>query len=107
MKASHLLKLTAISLLGLTISAHAATYKGSYKGESYMPSWTPYWYAGWNLGVSDVNDVGTVANPKQTGPGWSADMGYQWTPMFGAELGFTQYHNSNEDDRATSTNFGS
>lgn len=67
------------------------------------PVFMPNWYVGGNIGVSIAHDK-VAANSSdsitQTGPGWSADIGYQFAEyyriLFAGELGFTQYHNSNE-----------
>lgn len=58
-----------------------------------------HWYVAGNLGVSHLYDKHTPGIPSsvdENGPGWDADLGYQWNSILGAELGYTQYYNSRE-----------
>ena len=58
-----------------------------------------HWYAGANLGVSHLHDShnpGSRNSVDENGPGGSAQLGYQFNSVFGAELGYTQYKNSRE-----------
>lgn len=66
----------------------------------------PHFYAGGHVGVSRTHDnpaVGTANSVTQIGPGWTADLGYQffqfYRAIFAGEIGYTQYHNSNETAR--------
>lgn len=107
---NRMIKLMLIGAGLAVISANAfATHavkqqpKMSYKGEApqsfccnYVP---PHWYVAGNLGVSHLYDLpaqGSGDSVDQNGPGWDATVGYQFTRIFGAELGYTQYYNSRE-----------
>ena len=89
---------------------HHAKKHHIYKEEAPMPvaltpvnTFEPNWYVGGNIGVSRTHDkkvVGSNDSVTQIGPGWTADVGYQFFQFYratlAAELGFTQYHKSNE-----------
>lgn len=68
----------------------------------------PNWYVGGHIGVSRTHDQaapGSGDSVTQIGPGWTADLGYQFFEyrrlILAGELGYTQYHNSNETTPAT------
>ncbi len=68
-----------------------------------MPSFMPSWYVGGHVGVSRTHDdpaVNSGDSVTQIGPGWTVDLGYRFYQFYRAtlagELGYTQYHNSNE-----------
>jgi hypothetical protein len=68
-----------------------------------VPSFIPSWYVGGHVGISRTHDKaapGSGDSVTQIGPGWTADLGYQFVEwhraIFAGELGYTQYHNSNE-----------
>jgi hypothetical protein len=61
------------------------------------------WYVGGHIGESITHDNRAPASSDsvtQIGPGWTVDLGYQFAEfrraIFAGELGYTQYHNSNE-----------
>ena len=65
----------------------------------------PHWYMGGNLGVSHLHDkaaAGSTDYVDQNGPGWNVNVGAQFirifAGMFGAELGYTQYADSRENN---------
>ena len=63
-----------------------------------------HWYVGANLGVSHLYDnetSGTNNSVTENGPGWSVNGGYQFNSLLGAEIGFTQYHDSRETSGST------
>lgn len=82
----------------------------NYKDELPAPipvavvnAFVPHWYVGGHVGVSRTHDEPALRSNDsvtQIGPGWTADLGYQLIQFYratlAAELGFTQYHNSNE-----------
>jgi len=76
----------------------------SYKDQLPVePVFVPNWYVGAHIGVSRTHDNQTPNSGDsvtQIGPGWTADLGYQFAEwhraLFAGELGYTQYHNSNE-----------
>jgi len=70
-----------------------------YKQEAGRPivMWMPHWYVGANIGISDLHDNYTIGSVKETGPGGSVDAGYQFSPMWGVEAGYTEYYNSRND----------
>src|SRR3990167_859402 len=86
-----------------------------YKDEGALPivvitpAFVPTWYVEGNIGVSRVHDkkaAGSTTNSvTQTGPGWSADAGYQFYNyrnfLFAGELGYTNYHDSTENTGTT------
>ncbi|MDR3492104.1 MAG: outer membrane beta-barrel protein [Gammaproteobacteria bacterium] len=86
--------------------APQVTHMVDYKNEVIMPiapMFVPHWYAGGHVGVSRTHDnaaAGSGNSVTQYGPGWTADVGYQFIQFYratlAAELGYTQYHNSNE-----------
>jgi hypothetical protein len=107
-----ILKLTLISasLLALSINAYAKHHAShpSYKGEAMVScdcdNIPPHWYVAGNLGVSHLYDKASQNSGNsvdENGPGWDATFGYQFTRMFGAELGYTQYYNSRETSAST------
>lgn len=78
-------------------------YKEVYKDVIPVTAFVPNWYAGGHLGVSRTHDnaaAGSGDSVTQIGPGWTVDLGYQFYQFYkatlAAELGYTQYHNSNE-----------
>lgn len=71
--------------------------------EMPVPMFVPSWYVGFHLGESRTHDSpapGSGDSVTQIGPGWTANLGYQFVQFYratiAAELGYTQYHNSNE-----------
>lgn len=90
----------------LAMNAHAAKHHQavSYKGEAMPVScdcnvFAPHWYVAGNLGLSRVYDdpaPGSGDTVHEYGPGWDADIGYQFNRMFGLEAGYSQYYNSRE-----------
>lgn len=101
------------ALLGASITVLASTASAmshpSYKGEAVPPCSSAqctagHWYVAANLGVSHLYDddaPGSNNSVDQNGPGWDATFGYQYTPMLGGELGYTQYYNSRETNGST------
>src|SRR5579863_7718196 len=66
-------------------------------------TFVPSWYVGGHVGMSRTHDKaapGSGDSVTQIGPGWTADLGYNFfqyrRATFAGELGYTQYHNSNE-----------
>lgn len=58
-----------------------------------------HWYVSGNIGVSHLHDTKAPRSKDsvdENGPGFSAFGGYQFNSVFGAELGYTQYHDSRE-----------
>jgi hypothetical protein len=58
-----------------------------------------HWYVAASGGVSHLYDdpaPGSGDSVDENGPGWDADIGYQWNSILGTELGYTQYYNSRE-----------
>lgn len=123
-KNNKILKLTLLTTLILSSSpiafAHSKhhckegcmTHEATYKGEVPMPApvnmFERNWYVGGNIGVSRTHDnasPGSGNSVTQIGPGWTADLGYQFVQFYratlAAELGYTQYHNSNETTPGT------
>lgn len=100
-----------------------ATAPVDFKGEATPVhtanySWLSTWYAGANVGESRTHDkpaAGTADSVTQIGPGWSVDLGYQFLEFYratlAAELGYTQYYNSNETlpgvNKASTAHFAS
>jgi len=86
-----------------------ATQATDYKMMGALPpAFVPSWYVGGNMGVSYVHDnkaSGTSNSVTQAGPGWSVDLGYQFLDfhnlLVAGELGYTQYHASNETTATT------
>ena len=91
-----------------TAPATETTYK-NYKDEmtqmivTAVPLFVPHWYVGAHMGVSRTHDKaapGSGNSVTQIGPGWTVNLGYQFVQFYratlAAELGYTQYHNSNE-----------
>lgn len=86
--------------------AQVVVYNGAYKDAMPMEPvnmFVPHWYVGGHVGVSRTHDKaapGSADSVTQIGPGWTADLGYQFFQFYkatlAAELGYTQYHNSNE-----------
>ncbi|MEO8400276.1 MAG: outer membrane beta-barrel protein [Gammaproteobacteria bacterium] len=112
-----ILKLTAIAAVSFAFSNTALAHKykhhckscdaapmETYKDTGMLePIWTPHWYAGANIGVSNTHDKRTISgvgSVKNTGPGWSVDGGYQFTPTWGAEMGYTGYNISYDDSHS-------
>lgn len=65
---------------------------------------TAHWYVAGNIGVSHLYDdeaTGSGRSVDESGPGWDADLGYQFNSMFGSEVGYTQYYNSRETSGST------
>lgn len=99
-------KLALFTALISSSAVFAHDYKDAhYKDEPVAPTYTfvPNWYIGGHIGVSRTHDkaaIGSGDAVTQIGPGWTADVGYQFAQFyqttFAAELGYTQYHNSNE-----------
>lgn len=59
----------------------------------------PYWYVGAHIGVSHLHDdpaPGSGDSVDENGPGGTVLTGFQFDPFWGAELGFTKYHDSRE-----------
>lgn len=87
---------------------HAAPQVVTYKDEmpiiiAPVSTFVRNWYVGANIGESRTHDKKAPASSDsvtQIGPGWSVDLGYQFAEfrraLFAGELGYTQYHNSNE-----------
>lgn len=87
---------------------HRAPVATTYKGQepvvvAVVPSFVPGWYVGGHIGLSRTHDKaapGSGDSVTQIGPGWTVDLGYQFVQWYratlAAELGYTQYHNSNE-----------
>ena len=75
--------------------------QGTYKDEAVnVPMWGAHWYAEANIGLSRTHDKRLVAglgSVRNSGPGWNVDAGYQFTPIWGLEGGFTKYHDSHYD----------
>jgi len=78
-------------------------YKDEVPAPAPIYSFLGKWYVGGNIGESRTHDkkaAGTSDSVTQIGPGWSVDLGYQIVQFYRAilsgELGYTQYHNSNE-----------
>lgn len=72
------------------------------------PVFVRNWYVGGHVGESRTHDKpapGSSDSVTQIGPGWTADLGYQFAEyyraIFAGELGYTQYHNSNETSPGT------
>ncbi len=75
----------------------------AYKDQPIVDVFVPYWYVGGHVGVSRTHDdaaPNSGDSVTQIGPGWTADLGFKfyqfWRATLAAELGYTQYHNSNE-----------
>lgn len=118
-KAGTLLKLAVLStVMTLPLSvALANTAHSNYKAEPIQTvtykEMTPaafvrYWYVGGHIGESRTHDKkapGSSDSVTQIGPGWTVDLGYQFAEfyrvLFAGELGYTQYHNSNETTPGT------
>jgi len=73
-----------------------------------MPVYTfmPNWYVGAHIGESRAHDrptAGLGSSVTQIGPGWTADIGYQFYQFrratFAGELGYTQYHQSSDNTK--------
>ncbi|RDI44559.1 outer membrane beta-barrel protein [Aquicella lusitana] len=63
-----------------------------------------HWYAGGNIGISHLHDdpnSGSGNSVDENGPGWSVVGGYQFNSILGAEMGYTQYHDSRETSGST------
>lgn len=93
---------------------HKVSQEVIYKDQVPVPVYTfvPNWYVGGHVGLSRTHDKAAPASGDsvtQIGPGWTADLGYQFfeyrRAIFAGELGYTQYHNSNET--APNTNVAS
>ncbi|MDX1900414.1 MAG: outer membrane beta-barrel protein [Gammaproteobacteria bacterium] len=89
-------------------SVVANDYKSVTAEPMLVSTFTPYWYVGGHMGISRTHDkaaAGSGDSVTQVGPGWTVDLGYQFAEfhraMFAAELGYTQYHNSNETTSTT------
>ncbi len=81
-----------------------------YKDEpvKIVSTFVPAWYVGGHVGVSHTHDkaaAGSGNSVTQIGPGWTANLGYQFTHFYqgniAAEIGYTQYHNSSENTQTT------
>ncbi|HSW69758.1 MAG TPA: outer membrane beta-barrel protein [Gammaproteobacteria bacterium] len=79
-----------------------------YKDQTPVYTFVPNWYVGGHVGVSRTHDKaapGSGDSVTQIGPGWTADLGYNFyqyhRATFAGELGYTQYHNSNETTPGT------
>jgi hypothetical protein len=58
-----------------------------------------HWYVAGNIGFSHLHDSATPhinSSVNENGPGWNVSGGYQFNSLLGAELGYTQYHDSRE-----------
>lgn len=96
-----LTRTSSLALLSLffTPFAYANMFTNACQTMSTYTLDCAHWYVGGNVGVSHVHDSRTANLPSsmnQNGPGWSVDGGYQFNSLLGAELGYTQYHNSRE-----------
>lgn len=99
-------KIFSLVIASVICSSTSLAAQGIYKGQ-LMPmsaQYAPMWYAGANIGVSTVHDkkaAGSNDSVTLIGPGWSADLGYQFLKLynttFAGELGYTQYHKSTEN----------
>ncbi len=111
-----IVKLTVLSALIFSSSSVAFAYHGKryhhhnapqpapvYKDVMPVDVFVPNWYVGGHIGVSRTHDDPAPFSGDsvtQIGPGWTADLGYKFMQFYRAtlagELGYTQYHNSNE-----------
>ncbi len=109
-----ILKFTILTTLIVSFSSSAFAHHGKrhhtappaveiYKDQLPVVTFVPNWYVGGHIGLSRTHDkaaVGSGDSVTQIGPGWTADLGYQFAEfhraIFAGELGYTQYHNSNE-----------
>lgn len=88
--------------LVLTSSAFAnltTIYNNANQTLSTYTITCPHWYVSGNLGVSHLHDQptpGLNSSVDENGPGWNVNAGYQFNGLLGAELGYTQYHDSRE-----------
>src|SRR5579872_5059321 len=90
---------------------HNAPQAVTYKDQApvvIVNTFVPSWYVGGHVGISRVHDEpapGSSDSVTEIGPGWTADLGYQFLEwhraLFAGELGYTQYHNSNETTPGT------
>lgn len=103
MKKSFLVKLGCVMLplafTNVTFANIQTFYNSTHQALSTYTVTCPHWYVGANLGLSHLHDQSTPglnSSVDQNGPGWNVNAGYQFNGMFGAELGYTQYHNSRE-----------
>lgn len=100
-------KLTMMTLLTLSSTAGYAniaciTHCLANRLDSFTLT-CPHWYVGGAIGYSRLHDdptPNTVNSVDQNGPGFAVDVGYQFSSLFGAELGYTQYHRSRETSGA-------
>lgn len=101
--------ITVVTFSSLVISpAVFASFSSWYSdGRSQMTTYTldcAHWYVGGNVGYSHLHDrqtPGTANSVDENGPGWNVNGGYQFNSLLGAELGYTQYHDSRETSGAT------
>jgi hypothetical protein len=125
-KNSKLIALSVLTTLVFTTSTdalakhrhHGKKYRCSQRGVYYknadmMPiqavdMFMPHWYVGGHIGVSRAHDkasAGSGNSVTQIGPAWTADIGYKFLEyrraVLAAELGFNQYHDSNETTPGT------
>lgn len=104
------MKLKIIALLGCTsLSLFTASASANIltDGRCQLSQYTldcSHWYASANIGVSHLHD-NPIPNSRnsvaENGPGWNVDAGYQFDSMFGAEIGYTDYYNSQEMSSTT------
>ncbi len=114
-KKSKFVGLTILTTLIFSSSSVALAHKSkkhkrvaqevTYKEQIVIiePVFVPNWYVGGHVGVSRTHDKAAPRSGDsvtQIGPGWTADLGYQFfqyrKAIFAGELGYTQYHQSNE-----------
>lgn len=114
---SSIFKLTLLTSLLLSSSLafahhskkhHAAPQPEIYKDQTPVVTFVPNWYVGGHVGLSRAHDKAAPHSGDsvtEIGPGWTADLGYQFAEFYKAilagELGYTQYHNSNETTPST------
>lgn len=104
-------KMTAVASLSFIFSqvALANTTSIFERSAQRLSTYTldcAHWYVGGNLGVSHLHDKRSTRSRNsvdENGPGWNVVGGYQFNSMLGAELGYTQYHDSREMASSTGT----
>ena len=97
------------NVIGIASVLSSATYANNFNMNSIvanasrqMSAYTldcAHWYVGANLGVSHLYDSRAPRSRdsmNENGPGWNANVGYQFNALLGGELGYTQYHDSRE-----------
>lgn len=96
----HLIKYVFALIIGLTALTNNAYAHYFNIPQSRYAIDCGHWYVSANVGASHMHDkvIPNSGNSKHPwGPGWNADLGYQFNPILGSELGYTQYHDSREN----------